>query len=129
MVRRCRCENAPDGWCASNADGTNPDGKRCVRAFYDDTGYTTAAAPGVTAAVGVPGSVLCAGVGAVPAQASSDDVDGYSSESSTARAFGTTSASNPNYGCHGPFGDAKGLDLWAYVSSDTQRASVTVAAP
>lgn len=79
--------------------------------YYDDRGYRTLS--GVN--VGTPGSVLCGKM--PPTTAFSNFLSGFNTTSNQ-RAFGTGDpADNKNASCTGSFGDAKGLDIWTYISS------------
>ncbi len=90
----------------------NPEGGY-YRGFYDDRGYKTIG--GTT--VGKLNTILCSGIGSVPNPAFSDPLVGFDTRG-TNRAYGISGPGvNTNVGCTGSFGDAKGLDLWTYVSS------------
>lgn len=104
-------ENPPGGVC--QITGVASDGTNCTTAFYDDRGYRTS--NGTT--VGTLGAQLCSGVGDVPDAAFADPTTGFDS-TSTQRGFGDMSGANSNTECTGPFGDAKGLDLWTFFSSE-----------
>lgn len=89
-------------------NANNPNGKTV--GYYDDRGYKTLS--GQT--VGTPGSILC-GLNA-PTTSFSNYLTGFDT-TSLQRAFGSNPGSNKNTSCQGSFGDAKGLDIWTYISS------------
>lgn len=89
-------------------NATNPLGN--TTGFFDDRGYTTLS--GVK--VGTPGSTLC-GLNP-PSPAFSDPVVGFDT-TGISRKYGSSPGSNTNASCTGSFGDAKGLDIWTYISS------------
>jgi uncharacterized repeat protein (TIGR01451 family) len=79
--------------------------------YYDDRGYRTLS--GVN--VGTPGTVLCGKN--PPTIPFSNYLTGFNTTSNQ-RAFGTAiPGDNTNTSCTGSFGDAKGLDIWTYISS------------
>ncbi len=88
--------------------------------YYDDRGYRTLS--GVD--VGTPGNVLC---GNNPPSTTSS-LQGFDTTTSQ-RAFGASSTDNTNTPCTGPFGDAKGLDVWTYIGSNIVITPVTIVAP
>lgn len=95
----------------------------CFGAFYDDSGYRTAAGEVVGTAVGGP---LCRGnaanprgFGNPPELIKSDPELGYDTRTNQ-RAFGFPFDANPESIClqTGGFGDKKALDLWTFYPSN-----------
>lgn len=101
--------NPPGGNCPS-FDGAAPN---CNIAFYDDRGYTSANGTDV----GVPGQVLPNGV--PPNPPNSNLLTGFNTTTDQRR-FGDGTGTG--------FGDAKGLDLWAFYPSEPKLVTIDILA-
>ncbi len=83
--------------------------------YYDDRGYRTLS--GVIVGTAVNSKLCLSNVGAVPNPLSTLNT-GFDTRT-TQRGYGDNSINaNQNAACQGSLGDAKGLDIWTYISSN-----------